>query len=344
MAGSLRACAIFAAGLMALAACQQKPGAERAPEVGDKAVAQVNGQTVWASDVKREAVAQGMIGEGEPLDVASDQFRQVLDEVIDEKLLAAEAIKRRMDRDPLAQRRLAAARERILGDMLVENVVEKAVTDDAIQTLYQEQLKRAKLSDEIHARQIITPTLADAEAVKKLLTTGASFDNLAVERSTDATTRFSGGDLGYFTTDVMPEPYGAALKTAKAGDIVGPFKVETGFAVLKVEDRRQEQPISLSQARPQIVRFLTFDEVRDMLKRLRDQSKVKLLIGPPQEVPGGPTEPASAPSNLPPEPPASDVGGEQPDAPEAPAGSSAPSSGPAAKAPVKAPAKPGAKS
>ncbi len=220
----LAAAAMIGACLLALGACSQKPASERAPEPGDKAVAVVNGQTVWASDVKREAVAQGLIGEGEPLDVSSDVFRQMLDEVVDEKLLAAEALKRRMDKDPLAQRRLAAARERILGDMLVENVVDKAVTDDAIQTLYQEQLKRSKLSDEIHARQIVTPTLADAEAVKKQLAAGASFEALAMERSTDAATRFSGGDLGYFTTDVMPEAYDAALKDAKAGQIVGPVQ------------------------------------------------------------------------------------------------------------------------
>ncbi len=295
----LRVCAGLAGCLLALAACNQKRPSERAPEAGDRAVATVGSQTVWASDVKREAVAQGLIGEGEPLDVSSDLFRQMLDEVIDEKLLAAEALKRRMDKEPLAQRRLAAARERILGDMLVESVVDRAVTDQAIQTLYQEQLKRSKLTDEIHARQIVTPTQAEADMVKKQLATGASFEALAMERSSDAATRFNGGDLGYFTTDVMPPAYDAALKTAKAGQIIGPFKVENGFAVVKVEDRRQEQPIAIEQARPQIVRFLTYDEVRDLLKKLRDQSKLKVLVAPPQDVPGAPTEPASAPLGQP---------------------------------------------
>ena len=294
------ACGLIAAGLVALAACSQKTGPEKAPEPGDKAVAVVDGQTVWASDVKREAVAQALISEGEPLDASSDLFRQVLDEVVDEKLLAAEALKRKMDRTPLAQRRLAAARERILGDMLVESVVERAVTDQAVQTLYQEQLKRAKLTDEIHARQIVTPTVAEAEMVKKQLGAGAAFEALAMERSTDSATRFNGGDLGYFTTDVMPPAYDEALKTAKAGALVGPFKVDGGFAVVKVEDRRQEQPITLEQAKPQIVRFLTYDEVRDLLKRLRDQNKVKLLVAPAQEAPGAPAEPASAPANVPP--------------------------------------------
>lgn len=278
-----------------LVACSQKQVFEKPPEAGDRAVATVNGQTVWTSDVKREAVAQGMISEGEPLDVSSDLFRQVLDEVVDQKLLAAEALKRKLDKDPLAQRRLAAARERILGDMLVEGVVDRAVTDQAIQTLYDEQLKRSKLTDEIHARQIVVPTQADAETIKKQLAAGAAFEGLALERSVDPATRFNGGDLGYFTTDVMPDAYEAALKDAQKGAIVGPFKVENGWAVVRVDDRRPEQPVSYEQARPQIVRFLTYDEVRDLLKRLRDQARVKMLIRTPTDVPGAPTEPASAP-------------------------------------------------
>jgi peptidyl-prolyl cis-trans isomerase C len=287
---------LLAAGVLGLVGCSQQQAAQRAPEPGDKAVAMVNGQQIWVSDVKREAVAQGLIGEGEPLDVSSELFHQMLDEVVDERLLAAEAVKRRVDHDPMAQRRLAAARDRILGDMLVQSMVDKAVTDQAIQTLYQEQLKRSKLTDEIRARQIVVATPVEADAVRKQLASGAPFEALALQRSIDAATRFNGGDLGYLTTDVMPEPYGAALKDAKAGQVVGPIKVDKGFAVLRVEDRRQEQPIPLEQARPQIVRFLTYDEVRDLLKRLRDESKIKLLIAPPTEVPGAPTEPASAPA------------------------------------------------
>ena len=278
-----------------LAACGQNKSAEKPPEPGDTAVARVNGQNVWASDVKREAVAQGLISEGEPLDISSEMFRQRLDEVVDQKLLAAEALKRKLDKDPVAQRRLAAARERILGDMLVESVVEKAVNEDAIRRLYAEQQKLSKRSEEIRARQILVAGQADAEAIKKLLASGASFDALAMERSTDQATRFNGGDLGYFTVDVMPEAYAAALKTAVKGDLVGPFATEGGWAILRVEDKRMEEPITLEAARPQIVRFLTYDQVRDLLEKLRGGAKVDLLTGKAQDLPGAPQEPASAP-------------------------------------------------
>jgi peptidyl-prolyl cis-trans isomerase C len=287
------AAVLTAVGLL-LAACGDRGGDERPPQPGDEAVAKVDGKTVWASDVKREAVAQALIGEGEPLDISSDLFRRVLDEVIDQKLLAAEALSRNLDEDPVAQRRLAAARERILGDMLVETVVSDAVNENAIRSLYQEQLKLARQSEEIRARQILVATLEEGEAVKSLLATGASFEALAMERSTDAATRFNGGDLGYFTTDVMPEAYEGALKDAKAGQIVGPFEVEGGFAVVRIEDRRLEEPITLEAARPQIIRFLTYDQVRDLLEKLRGRAKVETLIAAAEDVPGAPVEPADA--------------------------------------------------
>jgi len=288
---------LMIAAALCLAACGRDGGADGPPERGDQAVAKVDGKTVWASDVKREAVAQALIGEGEPLDVSSDLFRRVLDEVVDQKLLAAEALKRKLDKDPVAQRRLAAARERILGDMLVEGVVSDAVNDNAIRGLYQEQLKLAKRSEEIKARQIVVGTAADAEAVKKLLATGASFEALAMEKSTDPATRFNGGDLGYFTIDVMPEAYDVALKDTKAGQVVGPFPVEGGFALVKVEDRRLEQPITLEAARPQIVRFLTYDQVRDLLEKLRSKSKVEVLVKADNT--NHPVPPADAPKTAP---------------------------------------------
>jgi len=278
---------------LALAACGKGAGAEKPPERGDVAAATVDGQVVWASDVKREAVTQGLIGEGEPLDVSSDIFHKVLDQVIDQKLLAGEALKRKLDKDPMAQRRLAAARERILGDILVESVVADAVNENAIRSLYQEQLKLAKRAQEIHARQIVLPTQAEADAVRKMIQSGASFEALAMEKSTDAATRFNGGDMGYFTTDVMPEAYAGALKTAKPGQLIGPIPVEGGFALLKVEDRRLEPPLTFEAARPQIVRFLTYDQIRDQLEKLRARSKIVRLVKADQAA--APVPPADAP-------------------------------------------------
>jgi peptidyl-prolyl cis-trans isomerase C len=213
--------------------------------------------------------------------------------VIDRRLLAAEASKRKLDRDPAVQRRLAAARERILADLVVDSTVTGAISESAIRSLYQEQVRLSRQTEEIRARQIVVATQAEADAIRKLLGSGGSFEALAMERSLDAATRFNGGDLGYFTADIMPDSYEAVLKSAKAGQTIGPFPVEGGWALVKVEDRRPEQPITLEAARPQIVRFLTYDQVRDLLEKLRGQAKVQTFLTTTPDVPGQPREPAS---------------------------------------------------
>ena len=285
---------LFAA-LLTLAACNRGAASNQAPEPGDRAAARVAGETIWVSDVRRHAVAQGAIGEGEPLDVTSDLFERTLNEVIDQKLLAREALRLRLERDPVARQKLAAARERVLGDILLQGVLDRAVNENAIRALHQEQQRLSQQSEEIHARQIVVASQADGDAVRKLLDTGASFEALALQRSVDQATRFNGGDLGYFVLDTMPDAYETALQPAMPGTVVGPFATDAGWVVMRVEDRRPEQPITLEEARPQIIRFLTLDEIRSLLTRLRTQTQVETLLSRNPETPGAPREPANAP-------------------------------------------------
>jgi peptidyl-prolyl cis-trans isomerase C len=297
--------------VLTVSACGRGGGSDRPPEPGDRAVAKVQDETIWASDVKREAVAQGLVGEGEPLDVTSDLFRRVLDEVIDQKLLAREAERRGLDNSALAQRRLAATRERILGDMLVETVVNGTIDDKAVETIYREQVRLAETSEEIRSRLILSRTREEADAVIGLLAQGSAFEAVAQQRSIDEATRFSGGDLGYATLDVLPQAYADALRDKPAGSTVGPFQTEGGWAVLRVEDRRRETPPTLEQARPQIVRYLTYEGVRQLLEQLRGKADVDVLLNGETTT----REPASAPA-------------------KAPAPAAAPAAGPVAPAPV----------
>lgn len=288
---------VAVAGLaLGVAACG-RGGDEAAPEKNDRVVARVNDRAVWASDVRREAVAQGLIGEDDPLDASSELFRRVMDEVVDQKLLAAEAERRGLDSSPAAQRRLQAVRERILGDMLVEKVVSGAVSEQAVERLYAEQQRLARATEEVRVRLILAPTKEQADAVLGVLGQGAAFEAVAAQRSIDDATRYSGGDLGYSTLDVLPAPYAAALQGQTPGAVVGPIQTETGWAVLKVEDRRVETPPTLEQVRPQIVRYLTYEGVRQLLEQLRGQAEVEITLdGAKTAPPSAPVESAAPPA------------------------------------------------
>jgi peptidyl-prolyl cis-trans isomerase C len=141
-------------------------------------------------------------------------------------------------------------------------------------------------------------TPAEAQQVKELLARGASFDALAAERSRDDATRFKGGEMPTTTVDMLAPAYAQAVATAKAGQIVGPFRTEAGWVVARIDDRHRETPITLDVARPQIIRFLTYDKVKDLILNLRRRAKVQTLLA------SGPSslaaEPASAPATLPP--------------------------------------------
>ena len=284
---------------LGLGACHHRKAATIAPEAGDRAVATVNGATVWASDVKREAVAQGLIGPGEPLDTSSQAFSQVLDEVVDQRLLADEALRRRLDKDPAVARRLAAARDRVLGDIVLENAVGKVVNENSVKGLYAEMLKNTNASEVVRLRQIVVPTKPEADQVKALLAAGGNFEALAAERSRDENTRFQGGVLPPVTEDLLPPGYDAVIRNAKVGEVVGPFQVGAGWVVARIDDRHQEAPITLEAARPQIIRFLTFDQVKDLILDLRRKAKIRTLIPAAQPAPGYPGEPASAPISPP---------------------------------------------
>ncbi len=112
--------------LALLAGCARAPPSAEPPAPGDRLEARVNGEPLWTSDVRREAWDLGLAAPGEALARADPRFGQALDERIDEVLLATEAVRRGLDRPPEVRRRLAAARERMVGDLLLTAVVSRA--------------------------------------------------------------------------------------------------------------------------------------------------------------------------------------------------------------------------
>ena len=66
--------------------------------------------------------------------------------------------------------------------------------------------------------------------------------------------------------------------------------------MLKIEDRRKENPPTLDQARPQIVRYLTYERVRQLLERLRGKAEVEVLLS---NTPAAPPSPTPTPTPAP---------------------------------------------
>lgn len=268
-----------------------RDGADRAPvsfaftDLGpvdetDAVAAEVGETRIYVSDVRREAVAQGVIEDVSALQPGDAGFQQVLSELVEQRLLALEARRQGLAQDPEARRRLAAAEERILGNILVETAVSRSVSDEAIRRIYEEQVRLTPPTEEVRARHILLGTREEAEEVVRLLSEGEDFATLAAQVSQDPATRFEGGDLGYFTREGILPGFAQVAFETRAGEVSEPFETEFGWHVLTVVDRRNQPRPSLEEMRPRIVRFLTMEGIQGLLDAIRETYPVTRSAAP----------------------------------------------------------------
>ena len=149
--------------------------------------------------------------------------------------------------------------------------------------MYEAQIKLSQRGQERRARHILTTEKAEAQAVYEALEKGQNFTELAKEKSTDNGTANTGGDLGYFSRDMLNTDFTNAVFKAGVGDRIPPFKTEYGWHVTEVIDSRMPPKPSFEDMRPEIVNFMTFDAIQSLLTDLREKNEVTLLT---------PTEPA----------------------------------------------------
>ena len=268
--------AVLSVLFLSLAACDPAPTVRtNAAAIDDVTAAVVNGEAIYISDVELEAVAQGMIEPNSEFDPSHPDFPNILDQLIDQRLLAQEAIRRGLDKNPAALRRLAAGRERLLGNILVESLVATEVTEDAIDRMYEEQVKLQQLDDEVRVRQIVVATAEDAASVQEELSAGRDFANAALEVSTDVRTRLEGGDLGWINPNELDDPYPARIGDTVTGSVSQSFETVAGWVILKVDERRTTPPKTKDEMRPEIITFMTFTQISDVLRDLRNNANIQ---------------------------------------------------------------------
>jgi peptidyl-prolyl cis-trans isomerase C len=241
--------------------------------------ARVGDTVITVDQVRREAAARELVEDAAALHPAAPVFQQTLRELIDQRLLALEAARRGLQDDREARRRMAAAQERILGNILVETAVSDAVTEDAVRRVFEEQRRLAPADIEVRARHILVETREDADEVARLIAEGANFAQLAAQVSQDPATRFEGGDLGYFTREGILPAFADIAFNTEEGAVSAPFQTEYGWHVLTVIDRRQQPRPGLEARRGDIMRFLTLQGIDALLSDITETYPVTITAG-----------------------------------------------------------------
>jgi peptidyl-prolyl cis-trans isomerase C len=121
------------------------------------------------------------------------------------------------------------------------------------------------IEEGVLARQIVLKTAAKAGDIIRQARAGKDFEALAKVESVDEQTKNNGGLLGWIRPDgYIPgigrnEEVEKALFAAAENDVLGPFELEDGFYVFRVDRRRE-------------FRQMEFDEVRDrIMSKIREE-------------------------------------------------------------------------
>lgn len=243
-------------------------------DLADPIVARVDGRYVHLSEVDAAARASGQVRDGETLTVSAAFERELVSAYVEQRLLARAAVDDGLQRDPSVQRRLNAARDRILAASFMEDRIAAAVTPDRVKRLYDSQAGVTRLGDEVNARHILVATEAEARAIIAELRAGADFAVYARARSLDRSTAPLGGEIGWFTKDMMTPALANAAFSTPVGEIAEPFASEFGWHILEVIDRRPTGGVPFSAVEDNVKRFLTLRAITQTIETLKEEEDV----------------------------------------------------------------------
>jgi peptidyl-prolyl cis-trans isomerase C len=254
-----------------LAACGKGQQAVARPVAADKSatppVAVVDG-----TPISRDAFDDYLKGllRGKPAtDVTPDEKNQVLDQMINMQLIAAQAEKDGLQKDPDVATRIALLRTQILADAAAQKYVKSnQPSDQELHAAYDAATDKT----EYHASHILVPTKEKAEQLIKKIKGGAKFEDVAKAESTD-NSKANGGDLGWFTLARMVKPFGDAVKLLKKGEITSePVQTQYGWHIIKLEDTRDAP---FEQMKAQLTNGIMQKKFADYIEGLKKTAKIE---------------------------------------------------------------------
>jgi peptidyl-prolyl cis-trans isomerase C len=192
---------------------------------------------------------------------------QLIQQVVMEQTLGDKITKR-------DQLRLDNDRRNYLSGIVLQEVVTKAVTDEAIKAAYDARVKNATQLTEYNAAHILVATEDEAKSLKSELDNGAPFEVLAAAHSTDTGSATNGGDLGWFGPGMMVKPFEDAVIAMKAGETAGPIKTDFGWHLIKLKETRVAAQPTLEELRDELAGEVEQKAIADYLKTLTDAADI----------------------------------------------------------------------
>ena len=221
---------------------------------------------------------------------SKEQKRVFLDNLIRFEVLATEAERRGLDKDPeVVQTMKSAMITKLLKDELERGIKPEDVPEADMQAHFAAHQAEFNKPEEVRVSAVVLKSKAKADEVARLARSAGgksnkAFRDLVSKYSIDEDSKLRGGDLRYFARDSteVPRPLvEAAFGLEKTGDLAGPIAVDGTFYVIKQTGRRKAVVKTYEQVKRQIQNDLYKDRregsQKQFVEQLRSKAKVEVF-------------------------------------------------------------------
>ncbi|MDA5093021.1 peptidylprolyl isomerase [Aliiroseovarius sp. KMU-50] len=172
-----------------------------------------------------------------------------------------------------AELQLENQRRSVIATEKVDEVISTAVTEEALQSAYDEAYADAEPTKEFHAAHILVEAEEKAKELIVELEAGADFAELAKEHSTGPSGP-NGGDLGWFGKGMMVKPFEDAVLTLEPGNVSAPVETQFGWHVVKLNETRMKGAPPLDEVREELAVKIETDAVEMAVQKLLDAANI----------------------------------------------------------------------
>jgi len=213
--------------------------------------------------------------------------QRIIDQAIERKLLAKDAIKSGIENDAEYKKLLENIKSNLALEIWMKRVFDKITVSQAdVKAYFDKNADKFAKPETAKARHILLKTeqaAKDVIAELKGLSGDAltkKFIELAKAKSTGPSAP-NGGDLGWFGARQMVAPFSAATFAQGKGEVTKtPVKTQFGYHVILTEDKKGGEKVNFEDAKGQIENGLKMEKFRDdvskIAKDLRKTAKITI--------------------------------------------------------------------
>ncbi len=225
----------------------------------NKILATVAGKPITAEDVEDSIRMMGQRGES----LRNPQgYAMVLDQLINQRLLIADATRNLFEREPMFKEMMARAKDELLVHYSVQKIMSGIhVTEADARKYFEDHQEDLKPKKHFNASHILVAEENKAKDILASIRSGEiSFEDAARQYSTCPSSE-NGGNLGDFTSGQMVLEFENACNRLEPGSISEPVHTQFGWHIIQLNSRTEGT-------------LPTFDEIKEsLMEQLTNQKQ-----------------------------------------------------------------------